>query len=256
MLSEKVIIALLLAAAAGFSTAIGGLIGVTIKKPGPRFTTFSLSFSAGVMILLSFVELLPIGIKSVGFGAALMAFFAGMFIMFFIDAIIPHDYLAESNLPEEQHRNRNLARTGFFIALGICIHNFPEGIATFSGTMQSINLGIIIAVAIALHNIPEGIAVTVPVYAATGNRRKALSWSIFSGAVELLGAVVAAIVLMPFLNAALLGIVLSVVAGIMIFISVDELIPVSRSYGHEHLSILGFIVGMMIMALSLWLMPI
>jgi ZIP family zinc transporter len=254
MVDQKVFLAIVLAALAALSTALGGLVGVVVKKPGPRFTTLSLGFSAGVMILVSFVELLQVGIKSVGFGIALVAFFVGMFMMFFIDAIIPHDYLAECNLPEEKHRSINLVRTGFFVALGICIHNFPEGLATFAGTMQSVKLGVVIAIAVALHNVPEGIAVAVPIYAATGNKKKAWSWSLFSGTIELLGAVIAAVLLMPFLNANLLGIILSMVAGIMIFISVDELIPVSRSYGHEHLSILGFILGMMAIALSLWLM--
>jgi ZIP family zinc transporter len=248
--------ALLLSALAGLSTTIGSFLGLFVRKPGPRFMTLSLGFSAGVMILVSFVELLQNGIEMVGFLPAHIAFFAGFMIMFSIDALIPHDYMAEHNFDDPKHRKRNLARTGLFVALGIGIHNFPEGLATFAGTLQSLNLGVAIAVAIAIHNIPEGIAVSVPVYAATGSRKKAFFWSFLSGLAEPVGAGIAALFLMPFLNEALLGVVLAGVAGIMIFISIDELVPVSRSYGHEHLSIFGVAVGMVVMALSLWIMGV
>ena len=248
--------ALLLSTLAGLSTTIGSFLGIFVKKPGPRFMTLSLGFSAGVMILVSFVELLQRGIEVVGFASAHLAFFAGFLIMFLIDAAIPHDYMAEHISDEEKKRKINLARTGLFVALGIGIHNFPEGLATFAGTLQSLNLGIAIAVAIAIHNIPEGIAVSVPVYAATGSRKKAFLWSFLSGVAEPVGAGIAALFLMPFLNPALLGVILAAVAGIMVFISIDELVPVSRSYGEEHLSIVGVVIGMLVMALSLWMFKI
>ena len=246
--------ALLLSTLAGLSTTIGSFLGLFVRHPGPRFMTLSLGFSAGVMLLVSFVELLGHGIESVGFLPAHLAFFAGFIIMFLIDVLIPHDYMAEHNLDDPQHRKRNLARTGLFIALGIGIHNFPEGLAAFAGTLQSLNLGIAIAVAIAIHNIPEGLAVSVPVYAATGSRKKAFLWSFLSGVAEPAGALIAAVFLLPFLTPALLGLVLALVAGIMVFISIDELVPVSRSYGHEHLSIVGVITGMVVMAVSLWIL--
>jgi len=214
----------------------------------------TLGFSAGVMILVSFVELLQQGIRTIGFGPAHLAFFASMLMMFLLDNAIPHDYMAEHNLPGNIHINKNLARTGLLVALGIGIHNFPEGLAVFVGGLSNLKLGAAIAFAIALHNIPEGIAVSVPVYAATGSRRKAFIWSALSGLAEPLGAVVAALLLLPFLNPGLLGIILSAVAGIMVFISIDELVPTSRACGYEHLSIVGFVIGMMVMALSLWVM--
>ncbi len=132
------------------------------------------------------------------------------------------------------------------------MHNFPEGITAFVGMMQDPALGIAIAIAVALHNIPEGIAVSTPVYAATGSRSKALGWSALSGLAEPVGAVLAAAVLLPFLNVTVLGLVLAVVAGIMVFISLDELIPVACSFCEERLSILGVIAGMLVMAFSLW----
>lgn len=247
-------VALLLSALAGLSTVIGSFLGIIVHKPGPRFLAVSLGFSAGVMILVSFVELLQSGITSIGYAPALLAFFIGMLLMFLVDASIPHDYMAEHNVPDKSLNKLNLARTGLFVALGIGIHNFPEGLAVFAGGLHNIRVGIGIAIAIGLHNIPEGIAVSVPVYAATRSRRKAFWWSFLSGIAEPIGAAVAALFLLPFLNPVTLGYVLAAVAGIMVFISIDELVPTSRACGHEHLSIAGVIIGMIVMAISLGLL--
>ena len=246
--------ALLLSAMAGLSTTIGSLLGLFVRQPSPRFITLTLGFSAGAMILVSFVELLQGGIEAIGIGSAFLAFFAGVLAMFLVDALIPHDYMAEHHRTDEQATNDRLMRTGLFTALGIGIHNFPEGIASFAGALESRQLGMAIALAIAVHNIPEGLAVSAPVYAASGSRRKAFMWSFLSGLAEPVGAGLAALVLMPLLNAAVLGVVLSAVAGIMVFISLDELVPVSRSLGEEHLSIVGVMAGMAVMALSLWML--
>jgi ZIP family zinc transporter len=245
---------LLLSTLAGLSTLIGGALGLISSRPGPRFMAFTLGFSAGVMIHVSFVELLQAGVASLGFAPAHLAFFAGMAAMFLVDAAIPHDYFdAHDHAGTNDHAGA-LMKTGLFVALGIGIHNFPEGMASFVGALQAPSLGISIAVAIGIHNIPEGLAVAAPVLAATGNRRKAFLWTFLSGIAEPIGAGVAALILLPFLSEAVLGYVLASVAGVMVFISLDELIPVSRSFGKEHLSILGVFVGMAVMALSLWLL--
>ena len=249
----NVAIALVLTALAGLSTTIGSLLGIFVRKPGPRFMALTLGFSAGVMILVSFVELLAGGIEAVGFGLAHVAFFAGMLGMFVIDSLIPHEYMAERHKTEGRAQE-TLLKTGLLVALGIGIHNFPEGMATFAATLQDVSLGVAIAVAIAIHNIPEGLAVSAPIYVATGSRSRAFLWSFLSGVAEPAGAAVAALVLLPFLNATVLGLMLSVVAGIMVFISLDELVPVARSFGHEHLSIMGMVMGMAIMAASLWML--
>jgi ZIP family zinc transporter len=246
--------ALTLTALAGLSTTIGSLLGIVVRKPGPRFMALTLGFSGGVMILVSFVELLAGGIEAVGFGLAHVAFFSGMVGMFLIDFLIPHEYMAERHGTEEGSATDGLFKTGLLVALGIGIHNFPEGMATFAGTLQDVTLGVAIAIAIAIHNIPEGLAVSAPVYAATGSRRKAFLWSFLSGVAEPAGAAVAALLLLPFLNATVLGLMLSVVAGIMVFISLDELVPVARSFGYGHLSILGVVAGMAVMSASLWLL--
>lgn len=250
-MQANVAIALVLTTLAGLSTTIGSFLGLMVKKPGPRFMALTLGFSGGVMILVSFVELLQRGIEAVGFGPAHAAFFGGMVVMFVIDVSIPHEYMAE-------HRDAHgppqgdLMKTGLLVALGLAIHNFPEGMATFAGALQDVSLGLAIAGAIALHNIPEGLAVSAPIYAATGSRRKALFWSFLSGVAEPAGAAVAAVLLFPFLNDAVLGLMLAAVAGIMVFISLDELVPVARSFGQEHLSIVGVGLGMAVMAASLW----
>ncbi len=270
--------ALLLSALAGLSTTIGSLLALFVRKPGSHLMTLTLGFSGGVMILVSFVELLPGGIDALGFGLANLAFFGGMMAMFLIDALIPHDYMAEHHHTETENGQdaplgqpfdsstgraggtqdaalkSRLLKAGLFVALGLGIHNFPEGMATFATSLSDPQLGIAIAIAIAFHNIPEGLAVSAPVYAATGSRGKAFWWSFLSGVAEPVGALLAAAVLMPFLNEAVLGGLLSVVAGIMVFISIDELLPISRAYGEEHLSIVGVVGGMVVMALSLWML--
>lgn len=269
-------IALLLPVLAGLSTTIGSTLGFFARNPGPRTMSFSLGFAAGVMVLVSFSELLPEGIEEVGFLWGYAAFFAGMAAMFAVDLLIPHSYIAEEHgrraaVPEADHPRRRwrgahrrhgdvvkeprLFRTAVLIALGVTIHNFPEGIATFTGALYNPRLGTAIALAIAIHNIPEGLAISVPVCAATGSRAKAFQWSFLSGVAEPIGAFLAALFLLPFLNDRLLSLLLAAVAGIMVFISLDELVPVSRSFGgEEHMSIIGVGIGMAVMATSLWLL--
>jgi ZIP family zinc transporter len=215
--------------------------------------TLTLGFSAGVMIHVSYVELLQQSVEEIGFGPAHIAFFVGMVVMFAIDVSIPHEFMAERQAGGDQAKN-DLMRAGLLVALGLGIHNFPEGMATFAGALDDPNLGIAIAAAIALHNIPEGLAVSTPILAATGSRKQAFWWSFLSGVSEPVGAGLAALVLLPILNDTVLGYVLASVAGIMVFISLDELLPVSRSWGEEHLSIVGIVVGMLVMAVSLWML--
>lgn len=140
---------------------------------------------------------------------------------------------------------------GMFSALAIGIHNFPEGLATFTSALQDPTLGISIAVAIAIHNIPEGIAVSVPLYYATGSKKKAFKWSFLSGLAEPVGATIGFLILMPFMSDVVFGVLFASVAGIMVFISLDELLPTAEKYGEHHLAIYGLIAGMAVMALSL-----
>ncbi|MGD8237078.1 MAG: zinc transporter ZupT [Armatimonadota bacterium] len=246
-------LAFLLTAGAGLSTVLGSLIGLAVRKPGPGFMSFTLGFSAGVMVLVSFVELLPGSIESLGFLSAHVAFFAGMAAFFLIDFLIPHDYVGQEDRPPGQSAE-TLKRTGLLVAVGIGIHNLPEGMATFAAALEDVHLGVAIAVAIAIHNIPEGLAVSAPVYAATGSRGKGFLWSFLSGVSEPLGAGLAAVVLLPFLTPAVLGWVLGGVAGIMVAIALDELVPAAKAYGSAHTPIAGIMAGMVVMAASLWLL--
>ena len=144
-------------------------------------------------------------------------------------------------------------RLGVFTALAISIHNFPEGLATFVSALQEPGIAIPIVAAIAIHNIPEGIAVSVPIYQATGSRKKTFCYSFLSGLAEPVGALIGWLLLMPFMNDTVYGMIFAAIAGVMIFISFDELLPAAREYGEHHLSVYGLILGMAVMAVSLLL---
>lgn len=255
---------------AGLSTGIGSAMAFFAKRTNTRFLSLALGFSAGVMIYVSFVEIFFkareeltefMGDKP-GTWVTVAAFFGGMLLIALIDRLIPkgenpHEINLIENMTEEQRaqkkREKKLMRMGMMTGVAIAIHNFPEGLATFTAAMADPNLGIAIAVAIAIHNIPEGIAISVPIYYATGSRRKAFKYSFLSGLAEPIGAIVGFMLLMPFMGPLLFGIVFASVAGIMVFISLDELLPAAREYGEHHLSIYGMFGGMVVMAMSLLL---
>ena len=255
-MQSEISFALLISLLAGLATIIGSLIGLLTRDPSPRFLTVTLGFSAGAMLLVSFIELLQSGIQSLGPKTAYIGFFAGILLMFLIDALIPHAYMGERcdlrDTPDKRlYPDRaTLTRASMLLAVGIAIHNFPEGMASFAGAIHDRRLGIAIAFAIALHNIPEGLAVSSLMYSATGSRSHAFLWALLAGIAEPLGAAVAAFAMAPNLNETMINVMLSIVAGIMVFISLDELIPVSRSFGEDHLSIIGIIIGMAVMAVS------
>ena len=176
-----------------------------------------------------------------------------MIDLFIPEAENPHEYkqLDDTAAPQATHR---LMRTGLLTALAIGIHNFPEGLATFGTALSDVRLGIFIAIAIAIHNIPEGISVSVPIFYATGNKNKAFIYSFLSGLAEPVGACLGFLVLLPFFSKPLLAFLLAFVAGIMVYISLDELLPMAHRYGHGHTVILGIVLGMLIMAASLMIL--
>ncbi|MDR2886505.1 MAG: zinc transporter ZupT [Bacteroidales bacterium] len=235
----------------------------------PKFLATSLGFSAGVMIYVSMVEIFSKAKISliVSFGEktgtllTIVGFISGMLLIGLIDKFIPEDKnpheVHDISSAEKNGKNNvsktKLMRTGIFTAFAIGIHNFPEGLATFVSALQDPAVAIPIVVAIAIHNIPEGIAVSVPIYYATGSKKKAFLLSFASGLSELIGAIIGYLILLPFMSETVYGILFALVAGIMVFISLDELLPSARAYGKHHLSIYGMIAGMAVMAISLWL---
>jgi ZIP family zinc transporter len=261
---DKALFALLLTLLAGLATGVGSSIAFFAKHTNRKFLSFSLGLSAGVMVYVSFMELLfqarhgmveEMGLK-MGNIVAVSAFFGGMLLAAMIDKLVPavenpHEMRSVEDMSSEAGKERKLMRMGLITALALAIHNFPEGIATFVSALQEPQVGIAIAVAIAIHNIPEGIAVSVPIYYATGSKRKAFWYSFGSGFAEPIGAVAAYLVLMPFISPMLLNCTYAAVAGIMVYISFDELLPAAHEYGEHHISIYGLVAGMAIMAISL-----
>lgn len=249
---DVILTGLLLSLLAGLSTAIGGALVFLIKDCKKSYLAFALAFATGVMLTVSFIELLPTGIGSIGYVTALALFFIGAAAAFLIDHFIPHDYILEKASKGDDF-NPQLFRVGLFAALGLAIHNFPEGFAVFAGNMNSLGLGIVIAIAVAIHNIPEGFAVSMPVYCATKNKRKAFFISFLSGIVEPIGALFAALVLLPFLSAQLIGASLALVAGIMVYICIDELLPAAYASadGKQHTMTFAFLLGSLVMGATL-----
>lgn len=298
---NDILLALGLTLFAGMATGIGSILAFTAKRTNYRFLSVATGFSAGVMLYVAFVEIFFKGQEALtlqygdywGNWANAASFFGGMLFIGIIDYLIPsaenpHEIHSEKEtrvlhdptlpLPgvnktalsatkgaadgEQNHgQRRKLMRMGLFTALAITIHNFPEGMVTFLAALNDPQLGIAIALAIALHNIPEGISVSVPIYYATGNRRKAFLYSLLSGLAEPLGAVIGSLLLFSLFGgdngmipSQVMGILFGGVAGIMVYISLDELLPTSRAYSKGHDSLLGLMAGMLVMALSLLLM--
>ncbi|MDC7227778.1 MAG: zinc transporter ZupT [Spirochaetales bacterium] len=263
---ESIWFALGLTIFAGLATGVGSIMAFISKKFNPKFLAGALGFSAGVMIYVSLVEIFVkakdalsgyYGDKT-GYIYTTVAFFIGIGIIAIIDKLIPsyenpHEIKNISHSSNSSGQDTKLMRMGLFSALAIGIHNFPEGLATFMGALSNPTLGISIAVAIAIHNIPEGIAVSVPIYYATKSRKKAFWLSFLSGVSEPVGALIGYFLLRNIFNDATFGVIFAGVAGIMVYISLDELLPTAEEYGEHHIAIGGLIAGMIVMAASLLL---
>jgi ZIP family zinc transporter len=272
---DNVLTAFVLTSLAGLSTGLGSLVVLLARKPSARLLSLGLGFSGGVMVFVSLAELLPLAQEllgkvhgpSAGNWLAYGCFFAGILLSRLLDALVPdpgenpHDAVPMADLERVAARSasgapmgppkKSLARVGTLTALAIAIHNFPEGMATLVSALTDPTLGVSVAVAVAIHNIPEGISVAVLVFFATGKRHTAFLHSFASGLAEPLGALVAYSMLMHFLDDAVVGVLLAGVAGIMVFISFDELLPTAREYDQGHAEITGIVVGMAVMAASL-----
>ncbi|MFA5570043.1 MAG: zinc transporter ZupT [Sphaerochaetaceae bacterium] len=267
-MSSKIIMAMALTLLAGMSTGIGGLLAMFQKKNSSRFLSVSLGFSAGVMIYLSFVEIIPESVEYLllsynpvkAHTLQVISFFFGMFVIALIDRFVPagdnpHEIPNVTTLAsKEEVYQKRLLRTGILSAIAITVHNIPEGLATFTSYMADPQIGISIAVAIAIHNIPEGIAVAVPIYFATGKRFKSFFIALVSGLSEMVGALLGLLLFTVTNTDLTLGFILAATAGVMIYISFDELLPTAEAYGEHHLALYGVLSGMAVMAVSLILL--
>jgi ZIP family zinc transporter len=308
-LDYTVAIALGLTLLAGLSTGLGSAIAFFFKRPKLSYLAFALGLSTGVMVYVSFMELLPTANRHIGALWSTVAFFLGILFIALIDLAVPHDTNphdfaeegelsaistlgsghatatepaleaaecapggepvvpcdepvpagatdaeAHAILKRRYERRSSLMRAGLFTALAIGIHNFPEGLATFATALSNVGVGVAIAIAIAIHNIPEGISVSVPIFYATGDRKKAFRLSFLSGLAEPAGALIGYLVLLPFLTHSLLASLMAFVAGIMVYISVDELLPLAHRYGRGHAVIVGIVLGMAVMASTILLL--
>ena len=249
---------------AGLATGVGSAMALVSRKFNPKFLAISLGFSAGVMIYVSLVEILAKARLSLvslygaptGHWITLAAFLGGIGVIALIDRLVPsyenpHEMKNLAHPQASQGHDRKLMRMGLFSALAIGIHNFPEGLATFIAALQDPRLGLSIAAAIGIHNIPEGIAVSVPIYYATKSRKRAFALSFISGLSEPIGALLGYFLLRAFFTEAAMGLVFALVAGIMVYISLDELLPTAEEYGEHHVAIGGLVAGMAVMGASL-----
>lgn len=267
---EPITLAFLVTLGAGLATGIGGFLAFSKYALNNRFLALMLGLSAGVMLYVSLVEIFQKAVVSLGdaFGDpsegylwATIGFFAGFIFIGIIDRLTDfyhtHD-ITETDLDtavsneeaEERKEKKTMMRMGMFMALAIAIHNFPEGLATFIATVEEPSLGMALAIAIAIHNIPEGIAVAIPIYRATGSKLKAFWYALLSGLAEPIGAVIGFFILSQFINDYVFGVIFAGVAGIMVYVSLDQLLPTAKQHD-PHLPIIGVFIGMAIMASSL-----
>ena len=248
---------------AGLTTAIGGAIAFITKKDNLKTLSVGLGFSAGVMIFISLVDIIPgaenllkTNFPNIYQWLVFGGFVLGLLISILIDYFLPdhvdtEELLNPDNPEASAHNHYKLKRAGFMTAIAICIHNFPEGMATFLTTTQDVALGISVAFAIAIHNIPEGIAVALPIYHVTGKKRYAMLYAAMSGITEPIGALVGMFIFGLFIPQIMVGFLMAAVAGIMTYIAFDTLLPLAKEYGNWHLSIVGIISGILFIWLSL-----
>ena len=250
---NDVLFAFSLTLLAGLATGVGGLVTLFSKIANKKFLSICLSFSAGVMLYIAFAEILPEAIESledthdeIGYLIATVAFFAGILIMAAVDKFVPHG-------DEDMKPDKELKRTGVMSAIAIAIHNFPEGIITFMAAVYDPAMGIAIAIAIIIHNIPEALAMASPIYYATGSKAKAFLISLGAGLVQPLGALVAWLLLQSIYDGmeTVFGIAFAIVAGIMVFVAIHQLLPAAQKFGKHHLVMKWLFAGMAIMAVSL-----
>jgi ZIP family zinc transporter len=258
---SNVLAALAVTTAAGLATLLGSLMVFAQKTPNARLLAFGLAFAGGAMVFVSLTEILDKSVlaftagygEQLGFTYGTLAFLGGMALILLVDHFVPnpHERLEVDDPYFREHNAEYVRRVGMLTAIAITAHNFPEGLATFFATLENPGIGLPLAFAIAIHNIPEGIAIAVPVYFATGHRGYAAAACLVSGLAEPLGAVLGYALLRPWLSEGVFGTVFGVIAGVMVFLALDELLPAAKRYARGHETVYGLVSGMAVLALSL-----
>lgn len=248
----NVTMAFILTLLAGLAMGVGSIISFIGKNTNKKFLSASLGFASGVMIYVAFVEIFMESRESLvevyggskGLWVAVISFFVGMIFM-----VLTEKFCLKEN--KEENEEKSVYRMGVMTAIAIGIHNFPEGMAIFTSVLKTPALGFSVATAIAIHNISVGIAVSAPIYYATGSRKKAFAFSLISGLVEPMGALAGYVLFKSYLNEKVFGILLAAVAGIMVYIALDELLPSAQNDENHHIATYSMISGMIVMAVSL-----
>lgn len=258
-MDHNVLVALGACALAAVTTILGSASLFGVKEPHPRLLSFGLAFAGGAMVYISLVEIFVKSHKAFSFGfpdkqaymLATIAFFCGVMMVVLLDKLVPNPHTALDEHEFHHDSKKHVARVGLMAAIAITAHNFPEGMATFFSTLDDPKIGAPLAMAIAIHNIPEGVSIAIPVYYATGSRKKAVAACTISALAEPVGALLGYIVLQPFLSQNVYGWVFGIIAGIMVFLALDELLPTAKRYAKGHETVYGMIAGMGALALSL-----
>lgn len=263
---SNVLLSFALTSIVGLSMGVGSLLSFLVKGTNKKFLSIALSFSAGIMIYVSFMAILPEGIELIegylghdkGQIVALSGFFGGMLVTALVEKLV-HKYGADYHDHHHGHKHvhgmkrqdEHLSQLGIVSAIAIAIHNLPEGLAIFTAGLKDVNMAIPIAVAVIIHNIPLSIAISVPLYYSTKSKRKAFIYTTLVGLCQPIGAILGYLILSRFFNDILFGVLFTFVAGVMIFVSLDELLPAAQKYEDHHISVYGAIAGMIVMAVSL-----
>jgi ZIP family zinc transporter len=221
---------------------VGSGLGV-LKRPSFNYICNMLCFAAGVMLAISFLELVPESIHLASIGLCVFGLIAGSLMMYGLDKIIPHIH------PQlcSQEQGCNLERTSIYLIFGIFLHNFPEGMAIAIGSVTELRVSIVIALAIAIHNIPEGICTSAPYYHSSGARLKSFMLS-SSTAVPILMGYLSARYIFQNIPGPVIGFIIGATAGLMIYITADELIPTSCA-GKNHQTIFCLMAGVVFVIL-------
>lgn len=262
-MTQQILYAFLLSLIAGLTTVLGGCITFFLKKESFKILSLGLSFSAGVMIYVSFMEVMPSANEvlsekldpKAAMTICTLLFFWGVLFSALIDLLFPEHVESKDLTENSPEKKRNsIRRLGVFSAIALSIHNFPEGLSVFVSSVESLKFGLPISIAIALHNIPEGVSVALPIYNSTGSRKKAILWSFASGMAEPVGALLGFFAVQIIMPQYAVGTLLSFTAGVMVYLSIDELLPTAKEYEDGHETIIGFVLGMALMAVSLLLL--